>query len=54
MDFTITGGAVIAIGGIFPALAIGIIGEYLGRVHMKAIGKPAYIVRTVTDPVEDR
>jgi undecaprenyl-phosphate 4-deoxy-4-formamido-L-arabinose transferase len=35
-------------------LAIGIIGEYLGRVHMKAIGKPPYIVRTLTDPVNDR
>lgn len=26
MEFTLTGGAVIAFGGIFPALAIGIIG----------------------------
>jgi glycosyltransferase involved in cell wall biosynthesis len=34
--------------------SIGIVGEYLGRVHMKAIGKPPYLVRTLTDPGEDR
>lgn len=35
MEFSITGGLVVAIGGIFPALAIGIIGfkamESIGR-----------------------
>ncbi len=35
MDFSITGGLIVAIGGIFPALAVGLIGskamEALGR-----------------------
>lgn len=35
MEFTLTGGAVIAIGGIFPALAIGLI----GLKAMEAIGR---------------
>ena len=35
MEFTLTGGAVIAIGGIFPAIAIGII----GLKAMEAIGR---------------
>ena len=35
MDFTLTGGAVIAFGGVFPALAIGLI----GLKAMEAIGR---------------
>jgi F-type H+-transporting ATPase subunit c len=35
MDFTITGGLTIALGGIFPALAIGLI----GAKAMEAIGR---------------
>jgi len=35
MEFTLTKGAVIAIGGIFPALAIGLI----GLKAMEAIGR---------------
>lgn len=35
MDFTLTGGAVIVFGGIFPALAIGLI----GLKAMEAIGR---------------
>ncbi|HVZ11950.1 MAG TPA: ATP synthase F0 subunit C [Patescibacteria group bacterium] len=35
MSFTITGGLVIAIGGIFPAIAIGLI----GLKAMEAIGR---------------
>ena len=35
MEFTLTGGAVIAIGGIAPALAIGLI----GLKAMEAIGR---------------
>lgn len=42
MDFSFTGGAIIAIGGIFPALAIGLIGykamEAIGR-NPEAAGK---------------
>ena len=35
MDITLTGGAVIAVGGILPALAIGLI----GAKAMEAIGR---------------
>jgi F-type H+-transporting ATPase subunit c len=35
MSFTVTGGLVIALGGIFPALAIGMI----GAKAMEAIGR---------------
>lgn len=35
MTFTITGGLIVAIGGIFPALAIGLI----GLKAMEAIGR---------------
>ena len=35
MEFTLTGGAVIAIGGLFPALAI----MWIGGKAMEAIGR---------------
>lgn len=35
MDFSISGGLIVAIGGIFPALAIGLIGSKA----MEAIGR---------------
>ena len=35
MEFTLTGGAIIALGGIFPSLAIGLI----GYKAMEAIGR---------------
>lgn len=35
MNFTLTGGAIIAIGGIFPAVAIG----FIGAKAMEAIGR---------------
>ena len=35
MDFALTGGATIAVGGIFPALAIG----FIGYKAMEAIGR---------------
>lgn len=42
MEFALTGGSIIAIGGIFPALAIGLIGykamEAIGR-NPEAAGK---------------
>jgi hypothetical protein len=28
--------------------ALGILGEYLGRMHMRTMDRPAYIVRTAT------
>lgn len=30
-------------------LSLGIIGEYLARVHLKSLGKPAYLIRRVYD-----
>jgi undecaprenyl-phosphate 4-deoxy-4-formamido-L-arabinose transferase len=30
-------------------VAIGIVGEYLGRVHLRASGRPTYVVRDVID-----
>lgn len=42
MEFALTGGSIIAIGGVFPALAIGLIGykamEAIGR-NPEAAGK---------------
>lgn len=35
MDFALTGGAIIALGGIFPAIAIG----FIGAKAMEAIGR---------------
>lgn len=35
MEFTITGGLVVALGGIFPAIAIG----WIGSKAMEAIGR---------------
>ncbi len=35
MEFTISGGLIIAIGGIFPALAIG----FIGSKAMEALGR---------------
>ncbi len=35
MSFTLTGGAIIAIGGMFPAIAIG----WIGSKAMEAVGR---------------
>ena len=35
MEFTLTGGLIVAIGGIFPAIAIG----WIGSKAMEAIGR---------------
>ena len=31
-------------------LTLGIIGEYLGRVHVRTMDRPAYAIRQVTAP----
>ncbi len=34
--------------------ALGILGEYLARMHFRLMDRPAYTVRTLTDELEDR
>jgi undecaprenyl-phosphate 4-deoxy-4-formamido-L-arabinose transferase len=29
--------------------AVGVIGEYLARLHFRTMGKPAYVIRDVTE-----
>lgn len=43
-------GSLVAIFGGTQLLALGIMGEYLGRIHFRTMGKPAYLVREV-DPI---
>ncbi len=47
MQFALTGGAIIAIGGIFPALAIGII----GFKAMEAIGRNPEAASKILPPM---
>ena len=42
--------SIIAIFSGAQLFALGIIGEYLGRIHMRTMERPAYIVRTATPP----
>ncbi len=47
MEFTLTGGAIIAFGGIFPALAIGVI----GFKAMEAIGRNPEAATKILPPM---
>lgn len=47
MEITLTGGAVIAIGGFFPALAIGLI----GAKAMEAIGRNPEAAAKILPPM---
>ena len=40
--------SIIAIFSGAQLFALGIIGEYLGRIHMRTMERPAYIVRSAT------
>jgi len=40
--------SVVSLFGGFQFLALGIIGEYLARVHSRTIGRPQYVIRDVT------
>ena len=40
--------SIIAIFSGAQLFALGILGEYLGRMHMRTMDRPAYIVRTAT------
>ena len=41
--------SIIAIFSGAQLFALGIIGEYLGRMHMRTMNRPPYLVRTTTD-----
>lgn len=47
MEFTLTGGAIIAIGGIFPAISIGLI----GFKAMEAIGRNPEAATKILPPM---
>lgn len=47
MQFSLTGGVIIAIGGIFPALAIGLI----GLKAMEAIGRNPEAANKIVPPM---
>ncbi len=47
MEFTLTGGAIIAFGGIFPAIAIGLI----GYKAMEAIGRNPEAATKILPPM---
>jgi len=47
MEFTLTGGAIIAFGGIFPAIAIGLI----GFKAMEAIGRNPEAATKILPPM---
>ncbi|MGQ9915768.1 MAG: hypothetical protein ACUVQQ_15625, partial [Thermogutta sp.] len=44
--------AVLVLGGL-QMLALGIIGEYLGRVHLNINRKPQYVVRDMIEIEDD-
>ncbi|MBK8136446.1 MAG: glycosyltransferase family 2 protein [Chloroflexi bacterium] len=46
--------SIIALFGGAQLFAIGIIGEYLARMHFRSMGKPSYVVREETSMSEDR
>lgn len=47
MNFTLTGGAIIVIGGIFPAIAIG----FIGAKAMEAIGRNPESAEKILPPM---
>jgi undecaprenyl-phosphate 4-deoxy-4-formamido-L-arabinose transferase len=34
-------------------IAIGVLGEYVGRIHLSGIGRPTYVIRARTDRWQD-
>lgn len=42
--------SIIALFGGAQLLALGIIGEYLARMHLRTMGRPSYVVRETTAP----
>ena len=62
LNFLINGSAVpgfaflasiIAVFSGAPLFALGIIGEYLARMHFRTMERPGYVVRRATDPDRD-
>lgn len=45
--------SIIAIFSGVQLFALGIIGEYLARMHFRLMEKPSYVIREVTDPPEE-
>jgi undecaprenyl-phosphate 4-deoxy-4-formamido-L-arabinose transferase len=46
--------SVIAVFAGAQLFALGIIGEYLGRMHMRTMNRPPYVVRETTDAATSR
>ena len=44
--------SLIAIFSAYSYFALGIIGEYLARIHLRTMDRPPYVVRSVTEPSE--
>ncbi|GIK30055.1 MAG: glycosyltransferase family 2 protein [Chloroflexi bacterium] len=44
--------SIIALFGGAQLLALGIIGEYLARMHLRTMGRPSYVIRETTAPPE--
>jgi glycosyltransferase involved in cell wall biosynthesis len=51
--FTFLAAAITLFSGV-QLLSLGVIGEYLGRVHFRTLGKPVYVVRATTTPPGER
>ncbi len=47
--FTFIAAAVSLFSGV-QLLSLGVVGEYIGRMHFRSMGKPPYVVRATTDP----
>ena len=41
--------SIIAIFSGVQLFALGVIGEYLGRIYVQAMGRPSFVVRTTTE-----
>lgn len=51
--FTFLAAAITLFSGV-QLLSLGVLGEYLGRMHFRSMGRPAYVVRETTDPDQRR
>ena len=45
--FTFVAAAVSLFSGV-QLLSLGVVGEYIGRIHLRSMGRPAYLVRATT------
>jgi undecaprenyl-phosphate 4-deoxy-4-formamido-L-arabinose transferase len=49
--FTFLAAAITFFSGV-QLLSLGVIGEYVGRVHFRSMGRPPYVVRATTDATD--